>query len=85
MNREEATALVNSAIDRLLQHDYALLDLDVTERSLSYRLAHYMALSEAIRAPLTAVSYTHLDVYKRQAVDQTKAWRGLRHESGCCS
>ena len=53
MNREEATALVNSAIDKLVEHDSALLALDVTERSLSYRLAHYMALSEAIRPPLT--------------------------------
>ena len=53
MNREEATALINSAIDELLQHDAALLDLDVTERSLSYRLAHYMALSELVRPPLT--------------------------------
>ena len=53
MTREEATALVNSAIDQLLQHDSALLALDVTERSLSYRLAHYMALSEIVRPPLT--------------------------------
>lgn len=53
MTREEATALVNSAIDQLLQYDSALLALDVTERSLSYRLAHYMALSETIRPPLT--------------------------------
>ena len=53
MTREEATALVNSAIDQLLEHDSALLGLDVTERSLSHRLAHYMALSEAIRPPLT--------------------------------
>jgi hypothetical protein len=53
MTREEATALVNSAIDRLLEHDSALLALDATERSLSHRLAHYMALSEAIRPPLT--------------------------------
>ncbi len=53
MTREEAAALVNSAIDQLVLNDSALLDLDVTERSLSYRLAHYMALSEAIRPPLT--------------------------------
>lgn len=53
MNREEANALVNSAIDQLLEHDSALLNLNVTERSLSHRLAHYMALSEIIRPPLT--------------------------------
>ncbi|WP_075968109.1 hypothetical protein [Immundisolibacter cernigliae] len=53
MTREEAATLVNSAIDLLVQNDYALLDLDVTERSLSYRLAHYMALSDAIQPPLT--------------------------------
>ncbi|AWH31466.1 hypothetical protein [Stenotrophomonas sp. SAU14A_NAIMI4_8] len=53
MTREQAAALVNSAIDQLVQNDSALLDLRVTERSLSYRLAHYMALSEAIRPPLT--------------------------------
>ncbi|MDR6694190.1 hypothetical protein [Stenotrophomonas sp. 1337] len=53
MTREQATALVNSAIDQLVQNDSALLDLRVTERSLSYRLAHYMALSEAVRPPLT--------------------------------
>jgi hypothetical protein len=53
MTREEAAALVNSAIDQLIRNDSALLDLDVTERSLSHRLAHYMALSKAIRAPLT--------------------------------
>lgn len=53
MTREEATALVNSAIDQLVQNDSALLDLGVTERSLSYRLAHYMALSAVVRPPLT--------------------------------
>lgn len=53
MNREKATALVNSAIDQLLQNDSALLALDVTERSLSHRLAHYMALSKIVCPPLT--------------------------------
>jgi hypothetical protein len=53
MTREEATALVNAAIDLLMEHDSALLDLGVTERSLSYRLAHYMALSAAVQPPLT--------------------------------
>ena len=53
MTREEAAALVNSAIDQIVQNDSVLLDLNVTERSLSHRLAHYMALSEAIQPPLT--------------------------------
>ena len=53
MTREEATALVNTAIDQLVQNDSALLDLDVTERSLSYRLAHYIALSPFVQPPLT--------------------------------
>src|SRR5690606_632508 len=53
MTRVEATNLVNSAIDALVQNDAALLDLGVTERSLSYRLAHYMALSAIIQPPLT--------------------------------
>ncbi len=53
MTREEAAAIVNLAIDQLVQNDSALLDLGVTERSLSYRLAHYMALSVAIQPPLT--------------------------------
>ena len=52
MIREQATALVNSASDQLVQNDSALLDLRVTERSRSYRLAHHMALSEAVRPPL---------------------------------
>ncbi len=53
MTREEATALVNAAIDLLVQNDSALLDLGVTERSLSHRLAHYMALSPVVQPPLT--------------------------------
>lgn len=52
MTREEAATLVNSAIDQLLQYDAALLALDITERSLSHQLAHYMALSKIIRPPL---------------------------------
>lgn len=54
MTRDEAAALINIAIDQLLLHDLPLLDLDVTERALSYRLAHYISLSDAIRPPLSA-------------------------------
>jgi len=53
MTRDEANTLVNSAIDQLVQHDSALLDLDVTERSLSHQLAHYMALTASVQPPLT--------------------------------
>ena len=53
MTREEAIDLVNFAIDQLIQNDSVLLDLSVTERSLSHKLAHYMALSKIIRPPLT--------------------------------
>ena len=53
MTRDEATALVNSAIDQLLLHDLPLLELDVTERALSYKLAHYMSLSDMVRPPLS--------------------------------
>lgn len=52
MNQEEANVFVNAAIDRLVQNDSALLDLDVTERALSHKLAHYMALSATIQPPL---------------------------------
>ena len=52
MTRDEATALVDSAIDQLLLHDLPLLDLDVSERALSYKLAHYMSLSDLIRPSL---------------------------------
>ena len=53
MTRDEVAALVETAIDQLLLHDLPLLDLDVTERALSYKLAHYISLSDAIRPPLS--------------------------------
>jgi hypothetical protein len=53
MTREQAIELVNTAIDLLVQNDSALFELDVTERSLSYRLAHYMELSSFVQPPLT--------------------------------
>jgi hypothetical protein len=51
MTRDEAEALVNAAIDQLVENDLLLLDLGVTERALSHRLAHYMSLS--VKPPLT--------------------------------
>ena len=53
MTRTEASDIVNAAIDQLIKHDFALLALDVTERSLSHRLAHHMALSKVIHPPIT--------------------------------
>ena len=50
MTRDDATTLVDRAIDRLLAQDAALLDLNVTERALAHQLAHYMA--ESVIAPL---------------------------------
>ena len=38
---------------RLIQTDSALLERDVSERSLSHRLAHYISLDVAIQLPLT--------------------------------
>jgi hypothetical protein len=53
MNRGEAEAIVNRALDLLIQHDYQLLDLKVCERALQFKIAHYMAQSLLIRLPLT--------------------------------
>lgn len=53
MNREDAGVLVNGAIEQLVRNDSALLDLGVTERSLSCRLAHYMTISGAVQPPIT--------------------------------
>lgn len=53
MNQSEAEKLVNWAIDQIVRHDFDLLNLDVTERSLSHKLAHYMELSGIVQPPLT--------------------------------
>ena len=53
MDRKEATELVNFAIDELIKNDLMLLDVDVAERSLSFKLAHYMSMSGLIHYPLT--------------------------------
>ena len=52
MNRDQAIQLINEAIDQLVENDSELLDLDVSERALSYKLAHYMSLSESIIYPV---------------------------------
>jgi hypothetical protein len=53
MTREEATAIINNALDRLIRDDGQLLDLKVCERALHFKIAHYMAQSRLIRPPLT--------------------------------
>ena len=45
MTRSEVTAIVEQAIQRLVDEQPALLDLDVTERALSHHLAKYIAAS----------------------------------------
>lgn len=53
MTREEATAIVEGALERVVAEDALLLDLKLCERALHFRLAYYMAQSPLIRAPLT--------------------------------
>jgi hypothetical protein len=43
MDREEISAVIEEALDRLIAEQSALLDLDVTERALSHHLALYIA------------------------------------------
>ena len=42
MNRADISALVERAIDRLVEREPQLLDLDVNERTLSHHLARYL-------------------------------------------
>lgn len=53
MTRDEATTLVNTALDQLIQHDSQLLDLKACERALHFKIAYYMAQSQIIQPPLT--------------------------------
>lgn len=43
MSRDEISAIVERALDRLIEEQPALLDLDVTERALSHHLAQYIS------------------------------------------
>jgi hypothetical protein len=45
MDRAQVTKLVRSAVSRLVEEQPALLNLDVTERSLSHHVAVYLAES----------------------------------------
>ena len=49
MTRKEVGRLVNDAIDKVVEFETDLLDLDVSERALSHQLARYMA--EQIGSP----------------------------------
>ncbi|MUV15509.1 hypothetical protein [Noviluteimonas gilva] len=53
MTRDEVNTLVSSAIDLLFEKDRELLHLGVCERAMQFRLAHYLAQSDSIIAPLT--------------------------------
>lgn len=53
MTRDEAAAIVETALDRLVRYDAQLLDLKACERAIHFKIAHYMARSRAIRRPLT--------------------------------
>lgn len=53
MTRDEATNLINTALNQFIQHDSQLLDLKACERALHFKIAHYMALSQIIQPPLT--------------------------------
>ena len=53
MTRDEASLLLNEALDRLVAEDLQLLTLGTCERAVQFRLAHYMALSERIERTLT--------------------------------
>lgn len=52
MNRDQATILINEAIDELIKNDSELLELNVSERALSFKLAHYISLANSIVFPI---------------------------------
>ena len=53
MTRDEANDLVNGALNRLVRDDLDLFELRLCERALQFKIAHYMAQSHLIQAPLT--------------------------------
>lgn len=73
MTRDEASALVNQAIDRLIADDPELLDLGVTERALAHQLARY--LNDLVLPPLSVdCEYNrHFDDPKRLTLPPRKA------------
>ncbi len=53
MDRDQASALIGGAIARVVREDFQLFDLNVCERALQFRLAHYIAMSPLLVPPLT--------------------------------
>ena len=53
MQREEAEKLLTQAVDQVIRFDRLLLELDVTERALSCRIAHYMHDPKLVPPPLS--------------------------------
>ena len=53
MQREEAVRLLTQAVVQVIRSDRILLELDVTERALSYRIAHYMHDPALVPPPLS--------------------------------
>ena len=78
MNREDANKIVSEAIELLIKNDTELLELGVTERALSHKLAHYMTLSDKITPPLVVdceynrhlTDIKRLDLPPRDALDR---------------
>ena len=65
MTRDEAADLVNRAIEKLVENDPVLLDLDVTERALAHHLAKYIALDVARLLSVDCEYNRHFDDPKR--------------------
>lgn len=53
MQREDAVRLLARAVEQVILFDRVLLELDVTERALSYRIAHYMHDQTLVPPPLS--------------------------------
>jgi hypothetical protein len=53
MQRDDAVRLLTQAVDQVIRSDRILLELDVTERALSCRIAHYMHDRELVPPPLS--------------------------------
>ena len=43
MTRDQATHIVNAALDLLIQNDLDLLEIRISERAIQFRLVHYIA------------------------------------------
>lgn len=78
MNRDEVNEIVIKAMDFLIANDRELLELGVTERALSHKLAEYIASSEKIVRPLVVdceynrhfADVKRLDLPPRDALDR---------------